>query len=178
MSSGKWEQEGTSIEGAADGKWGHQVNVVVDKCAWRCVKCQHIENVERCSRCECGPWFTGGYHNGELALVCAACRLPKEPWVCPQCGTRNPVRFAFGKMKSGPCFVATAAFEGANAPEVIFLRTFRDSVLSHTLVGRSFISFYNVASPPLAEIVSRSERLKRLARKMLRKVVSELKRIS
>lgn len=151
MSNGKWEQEGTSIEGAADGKWGHQVNVVLDKSAYRCVKCQHIEGVERCTRCENGVWFTGGYHNGELALVCTSCGLAKEPWICPQCGTQNSVRYGFGKMKTGPCFIATAAFEGSQVPEVIFLRRFRDNILSEHKIGRGFISLYQRMSPPVSK---------------------------
>jgi hypothetical protein len=175
MSNGKWEIEGNIIEGAADGKWHHQVNVAADKSTYRCVRCQHMEQVELCSRCN-GPWFTGTYHNGELALLCMSCQLPKEAWTCPQCGTRNPVRHAFGKLKSGPCFIATAAFEGVQVPEVIFLRRFRDNTLSGYKVGRGFISVYQRMSPPLARIISRSQLLKRVSRSLLRTIIKALQK--
>jgi len=174
MGNLKWEIEGNLIEGAAAGRWGHQVNVVVDNSAFRCVRCQHIEKAALCSRCN-GPWFTGGYDtNGEVALLCTSCRLTQARWTCPQCGTNNSITAAFGKMKSGPCFIATAAFEDAQVPEVLFLRGFRDDTLSRHKFGRGFISVYQRMSPPLAGIVSRSQLLKSVSRSALRVIIKAL----
>lgn len=176
MSEPKWEIEGNIIAGAAAGKYGHQVNVVVDNSAFRCVRCQHTEKVEICPNCR-NPWFTGGYNkNGEVALICSSCRLGESRWLCPKCGTNNSIETAFGKLKSGPCFIATAAFENVQTPEVAFLRNFRDHTLTKSSSGRSFISAYQKFSPPLANTIARSQTIKRLFRSIIRLIIKCLPR--
>jgi hypothetical protein len=167
MGEPRWEIEGNLLEGAAAGKWSHQVNVVVDNSAFRCVRCQHIEKVASCSNCS-GPWFTGGYGSGRaVALVCMNCQVAQTRWLCPRCGTDNSIRNSFGKIKSGSCFIATAAFEDVRSPEVVALRAFRDDTLANYKLGRAAILAYNRISPPLADIVSRSASLKRALRAVL-----------
>jgi ribosomal protein L7/L12 len=63
------------------------------------------------------------------------------------------------------CFIATACYGDYNAPEVKLLRHYRDEVLQQSIRGRAFIKVYYTCSPPLANIISRSERKKELVRK-------------
>ena len=56
------------------------------------------------------------------------------------------------------CFIATATFGSELAPEVVLLRTFRDSYILHTSVGRSFMisfnAFYYSFSPQIASLIA------------------------
>ena len=52
------------------------------------------------------------------------------------------------------CFVATAAYGTAWAPNVTTLRSFRDECLLQSPVGRGFVSLYYSASPPLADWIA------------------------
>jgi ribosomal protein L7/L12 len=73
--------------------------------------------------------------------------------------------------KSG-CFIATAAFGAEDAPEVLALRRFRDSVLVQSNVGQRFIRGYYCWSPPLAAWLTHHPTLCRLVCATLRPVVS------
>ncbi len=66
--------------------------------------------------------------------------------------------------KKGGCFIATAAYGSALAPEVQVLRTFRDEVLRKSTFGRGFVGLYGTLSPPFAKLISRSDFLRRIAR--------------
>lgn len=67
----------------------------------------------------------------------------------------------------GGCFIATAAFGSAMAPEVALLREFRDSRLLTNGPGRAFVDFYYRVSPPIAEFISHDEDLRQITRAML-----------
>lgn len=54
-------------------------------------------------------------------------------------------------IKSGRCFIATAAYRDPKAPQVERLRQFRDRVLKRFSLGRSFVDFYYAHSEPAAE---------------------------
>ncbi len=71
----------------------------------------------------------------------------------------------------GGCFIATAAFGNYDAPEVILLRKFRDSILLTNAPGRLFVDFYYRVSPSLAEYIGRHDALKGAARVALQPVV-------
>lgn len=86
-----------------------------------------------------------------------------------------------GKMtiesKSGAtCFVASAAYDDPNHPDVIFLRSFRDTVLVKYLVGRALISIYWKIGPTLAIPVKRNATLRSIVQSLLGGVVAHLKR--
>jgi hypothetical protein len=53
------------------------------------------------------------------------------------------------------CFVATAAYGSALAPQVITLRRFRDARLRTHRLGRLVIAAYEHLSPPLADWISK-----------------------
>jgi hypothetical protein len=52
------------------------------------------------------------------------------------------------------CFVATAAYGSALAPQVVTLRRFRDTRLRQKILGRWAINAYEWCSPPLADWVA------------------------
>jgi hypothetical protein len=80
---------------------------------------------------------------------------------------------ALAYSRSG-CFVATAAFGSAQAPEVQVLRRFRDAVLNSHMAGRLLIRGYYRVSPPLATLVSRHPNLRSAARLLLGSIVQWL----
>jgi hypothetical protein len=64
----------------------------------------------------------------------------------------------------GGCFIATAAYGSPLAPQVQLLREVRDRYLLRNPVGRAFIALYYRLSPPVAEIIARSETLRAAVR--------------
>jgi hypothetical protein len=66
-----------------------------------------------------------------------------------------------------PCFIATAAYGSALAPQIGALRALRDRYLSAVAPGRAFVAVYYTLSPPVARIVARSQRLRAAVRAML-----------
>lgn len=66
------------------------------------------------------------------------------PWrsYCPFCGGLH--------QKFGMCFIATAVYQDAMAPEVCRLRQYRDERLMTNRFGRGFVGAYYRLSPPVA----------------------------
>lgn len=111
---------------------------------------------------------------------------------CPHCG--DPVRF--GKHQSGSgqcgncheqinisgdtitessgCFVATAAYERYDHPDVVKLREFRDRALQKSPIGRLLIYFYYRYGPTAAKYIKKSERMKKWIRITLKLFVQKL----
>jgi hypothetical protein len=69
------------------------------------------------------------------------------------------------KMRS--CYIATAVYGDADAPEVCRLRRFRDESLNTSRIGRRFCALYYRLSPPLAARMSPSGRFSRTVRRVL-----------
>lgn len=76
------------------------------------------------------------------------------------------------------CFIATAAFGYPMAPEVIYLREFRDQILRPHPVGRRLIYYYYKLSPKLAQKLVQKPTLRRFTRRLLQLVVGVLKKLS
>ena len=75
---------------------------------------------------------------------------------------------------SSSCFVATAAYGDPAHPDVVYLRAFRDGVLNHNLLGRTFVSFYYKYGPAWADFVIKFQ-LRYFAKSCLMKLVNFIK---
>jgi hypothetical protein len=71
------------------------------------------------------------------------------------------------KIEHGKCFIATATYGSIDAPEVEFFRRWRDESLASSAVGRSLTRAYYAVSPPMAAVVTRSNSLRSLTRRLL-----------
>jgi hypothetical protein len=71
----------------------------------------------------------------------------------------------------GGCFIATAAFGSPMEYHVQILRDFRDRHLLNYKLGQMFVKGYYQTSPPIAEIISKSETLRLLTRWFLMPVI-------
>jgi len=69
------------------------------------------------------------------------------------------------------CFIATAAYGSAMAPEVELLRRFRDKRLMGSAPGRLLVGLYYRFSPPLADFIRERPALRLAARLLLAPVV-------
>ena len=61
------------------------------------------------------------------------------------------------------CFVVTAAAGDPSHPSVIYLREFRDQRMLKRSFGRKIIAFYGIIGPPIANVISLSFVLRKLA---------------
>jgi uncharacterized protein GlcG (DUF336 family) len=74
---------------------------------------------------------------------------------------RNPEETGGG---GSSCFIATAAYGSALAPQVQLLREFRDRHLLPYSAGQAFVAVYYRLSPPLAKVIGGSDILRAFAR--------------
>jgi very-short-patch-repair endonuclease len=74
-------------------------------------------------------------------------------------------------QKGSSCFIATAAYDLPMAEEINTLRRFRDSKMEPNVVGRYLINLYYTSSPPLARIISRSNRMRAFVRINLKPII-------
>jgi hypothetical protein len=70
-------------------------------------------------------------------------------------------------VSSRACFIATAAYGDADAPEVAQLRRFRDRRLLTNPLGTFLTRLYYRCSPPLARMIARRPRLRVAVRRTL-----------
>ena len=83
------------------------------------------------------------------------------------------------ESKSGAtCFVASVAYDDPNHPDVMFLRDFRDRVLSKYESGRYFIDWYWENGPKLARCVRTSAALQVAARALISRAVKVLRHLT
>ncbi len=68
---------------------------------------------------------------------------------------------------SSACFIATAAYGSLLDPAVVILRDFRDHYLKTNPLGRKFVAWYYTNSPPLADRIAASPRLRLVTRVLL-----------
>lgn len=79
------------------------------------------------------------------------------------------------KKSPGGCYIATAVYGSYEAPEVLVLRRFRDSVLKQSFFGRIFIKVYYAISPSLAEHLKNHSIINNFIKKILDNWVGNLK---
>lgn len=119
--------------------------------AWKCIKCHGdiyttASNAGTSIRCrDCNtlqvvPSVSGGAPS-DISLGEKIARGAAENWQQYQ-----------GK---GGCFIATELY-GADAPEVVILRQFRDQVLLKRWSGRVFVANYYRFSPLMVPVLRRS----------------------
>ena len=77
---------------------------------------------------------------------------------------------------SGACFVATAVYGDYCHPNVIILRVFRDVILSRSSIGRLFVGAYYKVGPSLAFLPQNSAIVKKLLRRFIDLISSNLGR--
>jgi hypothetical protein len=94
-----------------------------------------------------------------------------------RCGNTSPVvaqEFTTEAQKfqqvEGFCFLATAAYGAAWAPQVQALRYFRDAYLKVSPIGRDLVRFYYTYSPPLARVVHHQPLLRGMVRVVVQPV--------
>ncbi|MCB0368330.1 MAG: hypothetical protein KDD45_02550 [Bdellovibrionales bacterium] len=75
------------------------------------------------------------------------------------------------------CFIASSSFENNFAPEVVYLRIFRDYFLNKFWIGQIFIRTYYIFSPALANFIDRSKTLRILTRALIKALIKCIRRI-
>lgn len=78
--------------------------------------------------------------------------------------------------KDRTCFVATCVFQHPDAPEVRFLRRYRDEMLTRSRFGNSVIRGYETIGPIAAPILRRTNLGRKLVRAFLEKFVVPIMR--
>lgn len=78
--------------------------------------------------------------------------------------------------KKEGCYIATAVYGSYDAPEVLVLRHFRDSVLSPHSLGKLFVKCYYAVSPVLVKYLSDNHRFISISRIILDKLIRRLKK--
>lgn len=96
------------------------------------------------------------------------------------CNNKDIIKklLADAKAKKPKCFIATAAFEAPMAPEVQYLRQFRDEKLLRYAGGPTLIRVYYKLSPTIADWIEKSKLRKQSTRSVLRLFIKLLEKIS
>jgi hypothetical protein len=105
----------------------------------------------------------------QMAGKCVKC----GKYVCSQCATLRGDR-VYCPQHARACFIATAAYGTPMAEEINILRRFRDEHMEPSLLARHLVTLYYDASPPLARVIARSERMRAFVRLNLKPIIRSL----
>jgi hypothetical protein len=89
----------------------------------------------------------------------------RETWKCPQC---------FRVLHRSGCFVATQIYGDDDLVEVLFLRVFRDMVLSTSVIGRITKWVYYYTGPFAARVVELLPIFKPICRRILDSTIDSI----
>jgi hypothetical protein len=81
-------------------------------------------------------------------------------------------------QKKAGCFIATAAYGSALAPEVRVLSVLRDEVLLHSRTGARFVKLYYTVSPFFAAMIASTELLRFVTRNLLLRPILSVLRLA
>ena len=144
---------------------------------WYCHSCQaYVQHV--CSKCGGNSRYVPRYE----MWWCDTCREYLNVRETQLESSRQPVSTSAPQPiiiqsqppKSG-CFIATAAYGTPMATEIDVLRQFRDEELGHNFVGRQLVAMYYRLSPPVANVIVRSEKIRGFVRLSLKPIVDALR---
>ena len=97
---------------------------------------------------------------------------PTAPKALPPARSVPPVM----KQTKDFCFVATAAYQDIDHPDVLYLRSFRDEVLNSSCIGRTFVASYYKIGKLLAYPVTKFVTIQHTTRSIIALTVRLLKR--
>ena len=100
--------------------------------------------------------------------------IPAQRRILSSIDQGNPVNIS---QKKAGCFIATAAYGSALAPEVMVLRGLRDEVLLHSMIGTAFVRAYYTIAPFFAAIIASSDLLRFVVRSLLLRPILRLLRV-
>lgn len=106
----------------------------------------------------------------QMAGKCVKC----GKYVCSECAKLKGDKVYCSKC-AGACFIATAAYGTPMAIEINLLREFRDKQLEPNIIGKQLVRLYYSLSPPIANIISCSERMRAWVRACLKPIVNTFK---
>jgi hypothetical protein len=141
-----------------------------------CAKCDDRQVLAECINCSS---HLSKLYSEDVTknLMCNACgaKHQQDKWICNKCDCVNKANNTIfheveihnfvSFYETDSCFVATACYGNYNTPEVIVLRQYRDQVLLPTYFGALFVKYYYAISPPLANLIAKSDTTKKSIRK-------------
>jgi len=81
----------------------------------------------------------------------------------------------YKSSSSSSCFIATAAYGSPYVLEIDILRHWRDTSLNSNIFGELLVVFYYKISPPIADFIKNSKKIKSLVLLILKPIIKIIK---